>query len=106
MLKLKPPRGLSKQARTIWKTICEEWAIDQQSAIVLGLALQAYDRMAQAQAILAVEGLIVTTEGTQAKHQHPAVQIEMQAREQMLRAWKQLGFDVVPPGPIGRPPGR
>jgi P27 family predicted phage terminase small subunit len=98
------PDGLSKDARRLWRTILAGWAIDDQSAVVLGLALQAYDRMAQAQAILATEGIIVTTERTGAKHQHPAVQIEMQAREQMLRAWKQLGFDVVPPGPMGRPP--
>jgi P27 family predicted phage terminase small subunit len=107
MAAMKPPRGLSKEARQLWRTICTGWAIDEQAAVILGLALQAHDRMNEARLILKDEGLICKTLRTGALHQHPAVQIELQARQQMLQAWKQLGFDVVPPyESIGRPPGR
>ena len=94
---LKPPRGLSKPARTIWTTITEGWELDEQSGVVLGVALQAYDRMQQARILLKKEGLIITSERSGVRHAHPAIGIEATARQQFLTAWRNLGFDVIPP---------
>lgn len=99
---LKAPPGLSKDSRAIWRTICEGWAVDEQSAVVLGVALRAYDRAEQARIMLKKEGLTITSERSGVRHVHPAVGVEATARGQFLAAWKQLGFDVVPPGGNGR----
>jgi phage terminase small subunit len=80
--------------------------IDEQAAVVLGVALQAYDRMQQARIMIKKEGLIVTSARSGVRHAHPAIGIEATARQQFLAAWRNLGFDVVPPGEMGRPPGR
>ena len=106
MTTLKAPAHLSREAKKLWRSICEEWAIDPHGAVILRLALEAFDRVNEARGIIEEEGLVITTVGTGAKHQHPAVQIEREARAQMLQAWRQLGLDIEPPGPIGRPPGR
>ena len=102
MAVLKAPPGLSKDARAVWKTICEGWAVDEQSAVVLGVALGAYDRMQQARIMIKKEGLTITSGRSGVRHVHPAVGVEATARGQLLAAWKNLGFDVVPPGGDGR----
>ena len=104
MAMLKPPPGLSKDARAIWRTIIDGWEIDDQIAVVLGVALQAYDRMQQARIMLKKEGLIITSERSGVSHAHPAIGIEATARQQFLTAWRNLGFDVVPPVAGVRPP--
>lgn len=80
--------------------------MDSAGEMVLRTALEAFDRLNEARAIVQREGMIVTTAKSGAKHQHPAMQIEREARTQLLAAWKQLGLDIEPPGPVGRPVGR
>ena len=61
--------------------------------------------MQQARELIEAEGLIVEDRFGQ-KKAHPAVAIERDAKASFLRCIRELGLDIEPPGPIGRPPGR
>ncbi len=95
----KPPKGLSSEARRWWKRVVSEFAVDDTSGLMLlQQALEAFDRVRQAQAVLKTEGLIVTNPATGARHVHPAAKIEQDARMALLRYWRALGLDIEPPG--------
>jgi len=104
-----PPRGLSVAAKRWWREIEAEYGIeDAGGLLVLQSACEAFDRMRQAQAILAAEGLVTRDRFGQAKV-HPAAIVERDSRAQMLAAIKQLNLDLEPlkdrPGrPMGTPP--
>ena|SRR5437773_1460379 len=44
-----PPLGLSREAARLWTVYHSAWEIDEHGAVVLGLALEAFDRMRAAQ---------------------------------------------------------
>ncbi len=94
-----PPKHLSEGARGWWRKVARGWQLDDSGYLILEIALSAYDRLNQARELIAAEGLI------QNGKPHPALGAEKEARIGLLRAWRQLGLDVEPPGPIGRPPG-
>lgn len=80
--------------------------MDDASLIILESALEAFDRMRQAQALLAEEGLVVKDRFGQDKA-HPAAAIERDAKGTMLRHIKALGLDLEPLNDRpGRQPGR
>jgi P27 family predicted phage terminase small subunit len=101
----KPPAYLSPEARRLWRQTVTEWALDEGMLPVLRAACEAFDRVQAARRILRREPLVVR-DRTGRRVAHPAVVIERDARLQFLRAWRQLGLDTEPAGPIGRPPGR
>ena len=101
----KPPKGLSPEARKWWRLVTSDWALDESQLLVLETALESLDRVRQAQAQVAQDGLVLKNEKTGAVVGHPSLRLEKDAKNQMLRAWKQLNLDVEPPGSIGRPPG-
>ncbi|MFC1680358.1 P27 family phage terminase small subunit [Pseudomonadota bacterium] len=101
-----PPVTLAHEAGEWWTRILKEYEIeDNAGLLLLQTALDAFDRMRQAQGLLAKDGLTVTDRYGQHK-QHPAAAIERDNRSQMLMALKQLNLDLEPlrPGP-GRPSG-
>lgn len=107
MARPKPPKHLSAEARRWWRRVLAEYGIEDAAGLmILGQALEAYDRLREAQELIRRDGLIIATPATGAKHLHPAARVEKEARTLLLTAWKQLGLDIEPPGPIGRPPGR
>lgn len=73
--------------------------------VLLQVAMEAWDRAYQARAEVEKDGLLVVDPSGR-KRPHPALQIEKDTKLVFLRAWRQLGLDVEPPGPVGRPPGR
>lgn len=101
----KPPKTLSREARALWAVYCHEYVFDEHGLVVLGQALESFDRLRQAQELLTAEGIVQTDRFGQ-KKPHPAVVIERDARASMLRALGQLHIDVEPlhDGP-GRPGG-
>ena len=100
------PKHLTPEARRWWRQLAGEYEIeDEAGLLLLGVAMEAFDRLRQAQEILAKEGLIEKDRFGQ-KRPHPAGVIERDARTAFLRALKQLNLDVELPGPVGRPPGR
>ncbi len=68
-------------------------------------AMEAFDRMRQAQAVLATDGLSIKDRFKQVKV-HPLTVVERDSRAQMMAALKALNLDIEPlrDGP-GRPPG-
>jgi phage terminase small subunit len=63
------------------------------------------DRLRQAQEIIDKDGPVIKDRFGVPK-QHPATLLERDARNQFLRAWKQLGLDIEPPlASPGRPAG-
>ena len=99
-----PPACLSDEAGRWWKTITEDWLLEPHSKIILTSALESFDRMNQAKAIVDKEGLVVADRFGQPRP-HPAALLERDARAAMERALKSLNLDMEPIGVIGRPGG-
>lgn len=99
------PEHLSAEAQALWAEYVQCFAFaDPHVRTVLTTAMEAYDRMRQAQEILREESPI-THDSKGKPLVHPAVRMEDQARTAMLAALKQLKIDVLPPrAGAGRPP--
>jgi phage terminase small subunit len=89
----KPPRNLSKEARVWWQTIQSEWNLDSTGILYLNTAMESYDLMKQAQAILDREGLVIT-DRFKVQRQHPATLILRDAKNQMLKNLEALHLDI------------
>ncbi len=101
----KPPKTLSREARVWWGKIVREWELDDPALLILGSALQSFDRMREAQAIIDKQGIVINDRFGQPK-QHPATLVERDAKSVMIRALKTLNLDIEPlHDRPGRPPG-
>jgi P27 family predicted phage terminase small subunit len=100
----KAPSGLRPEAKRYWKIVNENWELDDDALEVLRAACFALSRQYEAQEVVDREG--ITYKIGQTLRQHPAIQIEIQARKQFLTAVKQLGLDPEEQTklPVGRPP--
>ena len=100
-----PPKHLSTEARALWRAITADYDLDAAALAILGGALEAFDRMREAQGLLKADGLVVVDRFNQQKP-HPAVSIERDSRQAVLRGLTALGLDLEPihDGP-GRPAG-
>lgn len=103
---MKPPKTFSKEAAGLWKRILDEYQIqDQAGLLILRTALEAFDRMREAQEIIAREGAQVMDRFQQWKA-HPLLTVEKDSRAALLQALKSLNLDLEPLGQPGRPAGR
>ena len=101
-----PPSGLSPAAVEWWKRLHREFDLDDEgAAFLLESALRAFDRMNEAAALIAKHGVCIEDRYKQLKP-NPACAVERDSRAAMLQAFKALNLDVLPPLPVGRPPGR
>src|SRR5687768_11554750 len=98
----KPPPNLSREAKAWWRKINSEWALDDSSLLILESAFESFDRMRQAQEIIAIEGIVIKDRFDQIK-QHPATLVERDAKAAMVRQIKALGLDLEP---LNAAPGR
>ena len=97
------PPTLTKEAGGWWKRLIDQYAIDDDyGLLLLQTALEAFDRMREAQAVVSEEGLQVTDRYGQIKS-HPACTIEKDSRSQMLASFKALNLDLEPLSKPGRP---
>ena len=104
---MKPPKHLSREAKTWWRRLLEEYAIDDEAGLLtLLIAMEAFDRMREAQALVGQEGATILDRFGQLKS-NPMLVVERDSRGQMLQALRSLNLDLEPlrDGP-GRPPGR
>ncbi|MEP7366879.1 MAG: hypothetical protein ABI972_26780 [Acidobacteriota bacterium] len=86
--------GLSPEARGLYAKLSKEWRIvDASGLLVLLTAMQALDRLRQAQALLARDGIVMPDRFGQQKP-HPASQIEREARGGLLQALRALNLDL------------
>lgn len=97
----KPPKTLTPEARKLWQAIFDESEMDAPALALLNILAESFDRMRQAQAHIKKNG-IVFEEKTAAGNVHyranPACAVERDAKSNLMRAWRLLGFDQVPPG--------
>lgn len=100
------PDGLSDEAKGWWGKFVSGWDLDESALLILETALQALDRLREAQVELAKNGIVLLDRFGQSKL-NPAVLVERDSRSAMLTALKSLGLDLEPvhSGP-GRPSGR
>jgi P27 family predicted phage terminase small subunit len=100
-----PPEYLSVEAKQLWAKFTSEWQFEPHSLLLLESALSSLDRLREAQAIIRKEGLLIKGSRGYAKP-HPAVLIERQARDGLLKNLMAIGlqYDPVQEGP-GRPAG-
>jgi P27 family predicted phage terminase small subunit len=91
----KPPTSLSRKARVWWGRITSEWTFGDAELLVLQTAMESFDRMAQAQELIAADGPVIEDRFGQ-KKQHPATFVERDSRASMLAALKQLKLDIEP----------
>ena len=101
-----PPKHLSGESKRRWKQVVSNWEIDEGGLPLLEQALEALDRLRQAQEMLAKEGLVAKGRNNE-DIVHPAYRIEKAARQQFLTAWKMLDLELPDELPlkVGRPPG-
>ena len=102
-----PPKGLSAEAKRLWRLLLEEYAIEDAGGLaVLSTGLEAFDRMRLAQKAIAKDGMTVTDRFGQAKA-HPLLTVERDSRAQWMAALKALNLDLEPlHDRPGRPGGR
>jgi len=102
-----PPRGLSPEARRWWHALVQEYAIeDHAGLLLLGQAMQAFDRAQEAKKLIDTEGLTVVDRFGQHKA-HPAATVERDSRAAMISALRALNLDLEPlRDRPGRPGGR
>jgi P27 family predicted phage terminase small subunit len=100
----KAPPQLSREARRWWHRVNELYELDQPTLLILESALESFDRMRQAQAIIKAEGVVIDDRFGQ-KKQHPATIIERDSKQTLLRHWKALALDLEPILSPGRPSG-
>lgn len=80
----KVPKALSREAKALWRKLQEEYAIDDEAGLlILRTALEAFDRMREAQKVLNKEGLTVSDRFNQQK-MHPLTTVERDSRAAML----------------------
>lgn len=98
---------LSAEAKRLRAAIIREFSIeDAAGRAVLDAAVQAHDRMREAQAAVAADGVVVRDRFGQPKA-HPLLTVERDSRAAFLAGIKQLGLDLEPLNPgVGRPAGR
>jgi P27 family predicted phage terminase small subunit len=101
----KPPKDLSKEAKALWRQIFSEVELDSAALLLLNLMCQSWDRMAEARAAIAKEGAVIAGRFAGTKVANPWCGIERDSAATVTRAWRLLGFDLQPPGAMGRPPG-
>jgi P27 family predicted phage terminase small subunit len=99
-----PPDHLSPSAQQWWRTVVEQYVLQEHHLRLLQLACEAWDRAQQARGQLAEEGLTVTgREG--GLRPHPCVAIERDSRLAVARLVRELDLDTEPPVPerVGPP---
>lgn len=97
------PMHLLKESRAIWKSVLADYDLERRHEAILLTALEAFDRMREAQAAIARDGAYI--EGRFGTKAHPALAIERDSRLAFLREQRELGLDLEAP-PTSRPPTR
>lgn len=102
----KTPPGLSPAAATWWRKLTSEYQVDDAAGLlILQTAMEAFDRMHQARALIDKHGAVTLDRFGQLRP-NPATTIERDTRAAMLAALKSLNLDLEPlRDAAGRPPG-
>lgn len=86
------PRGLKPRSKRLFRAVVRDYALDAAGLATLEEACRALDRVAEAAAIVAEEGMVVYDRFNQAKV-HPAAILERDHRAAFSRLIVTLGLD-------------
>lgn len=98
------PSHLAPETRRWWRSVVENYELEEHHRKLLTLAGEAWDRACQARRLIADEGPVFHDRFGQPRR-HPAVGIEEQCRVQFARILRELDLDG-DPHPDVRPPRR
>lgn len=98
------PRRLSAESRRLWRAILADFELEGHALAILAVALEAHDRMREAQAAVAKDGAYIS--GRWGPRSHPGLAIERDSRLQFLRGLRELGLDLEDTRPPSRWKGR
>ena len=96
------PKHLSEEAAALWRDVLVTFELEPHHRSILERALEALDRLRQAQAAIDRDG--ITVQGRFGPKAHPATALERDSRIAYLRAIRELGLDLE--APASRPPSR
>lgn len=96
---MNPPKHLSAESKRTWRRVAAEYELTPDAELLLRGALECWDRAQAARTLVNREGLVVNG------RRHPACDVEKQAYGLFQRFMRQLGLDLIEPGPAGRPTG-
>ena len=100
----RPPKHLSREAKSLWRNILEEYSLEASEKSLLKVALESYDRAQFCREQIDEQGPTITDPSGRVRA-HPALQAEKQAISAYLQAMRLLGLGEEPARPHpGRPP--
>lgn len=94
------PAHLSLESRRLWRETVKSYDLEARHEAILLVALEAFDRMREAQAAVKADGAYV--EGRFGMKAHPGLSVERDSRLAFMRAVRELGLDLETPA--SRPP--
>ncbi len=97
------PKHLSSETRKLNRATVDAYELEPRHRAILTVALEALDRMREAQQAVREHGAY--TEGRFGLKAHPGLAIERDSRLAFLRAQRELGLDLTEPA-TSRPPSR
>lgn len=104
MAKTALPKGLSIEARRLFRPTCEQYAIDDApSLVLLGNACRALDRLREAEGKVKAEGAVYADRFGQPKA-HPAAARVDAENLTLQRSLRELGINLAPLPWQSRPP--
>lgn len=85
------PKHLSAEAKALWKSVHDDYEIDDAAGLVLlQAACEAFDRAQDARRLIDKDGGPVLPDRFGQRKPHPAVAVERDARGQMISAIRAL----------------
>jgi phage terminase small subunit len=99
------PKFLQPQTRAWWRSVVENWELEQHHLRLLTLCASSWDRAEQAREALAEHGLTFNDPKLNRPVARPEVAIERDSRIAFARLLRELDLDTTPASPITRPPG-
>ena len=97
-----PPKHLSRESKSWWREVVSDYELERHHLKLLQSACESWDRVAEARALIAKDGVVVEDRFGQ-KKPHPACDIERHNRGLFARMLRELALDVEGPVEAVRP---
>ena len=102
MTRPRAPKHLCPKTRRWWSSVVNEWQLEDHHKKLLTLAAESWDRIAEAQEQITIDGVYIKDRFGQLKP-HPALAVERQEKICFARLLRELDLDVDPPPESRRP---
>jgi len=100
---IKSPRKLGRYGGQLWKTVMNEYQIDDAGGVeMLASACQALDRAERCREAIDDDGVMIRIKG--GHREHPLLKHELAARSFVVRTLQRLGLNLEAIRSPGRPP--